>query len=411
MAEQELSQKKDKSLHILQLLKFILLFLKKAVKFVLKTPANLIFFSLIVILIVKTSGTLLTILTAIAYFIFIIFILMKQKNSFSNLGVVFLMLALIFMVHPLSLKFINPPITLIITIIALIILFMITYTHFFRKKCIEGIFAIVLLVSVPITIIDSLRKDFIKLIFSQQVNPLVLLSLIIAGVFVFLVITGGIKYIFSYISQWVGSKGIKNSFFKKLDNIYFALALTLMIIIALSGFGWLHENYKSDYPLEIDISTEDGVLISPLICKSENKKEYFLDGDTITCETKIFLDKSFRFNGEKHQIEVRNKETLKWGFYNKTEYHFGLSFNDEEMKLIWFKIHKEFDKYKLYIIYETPVKKEGLIEVLDLDVLSNEEYNLKIKERLGVIIGIFTIGLFSVFIIVNNLKGILENKK
>lgn len=295
-----------------------------------------------------------------------------------------------------------------ISIILLAILFItILYIINNKEKNLPGMVLTLFFFIFSLKVVSYLWKDFIIFIF--QKNPENLLF-IITDCIIFIFVVSSLYIFISYLIRYV-SKYKRGSFLKKLDNNYFLIGIVLIILILIIGISGIREFYIEDYPLQLSFQGDEEIIINEASCESK-EKSYFVDGDWVECII-ILKDVKGGYLYGKTSMAYKN-ELNDYKPYNTSFYSFdGSNLHQLSGK---FMLNKKYKEYTLqFNFYEDLNNKEdkfiNIQSTLYLNIKSTEEYNKIVERRTGLIIGLFSIILFSVFSAMANLKSILEETK
>ncbi|MFH1839944.1 MAG: hypothetical protein ABH849_02235 [Nanoarchaeota archaeon] len=201
-------------------------------------------------------------------------------------------------------------------------------------------------------------------------------------------------------------KSIKN--FEKIDNFYLALSLTLIILIFLLGFSATRYIYLEEYPINFTLTGAQGEKWDG-VCNSVENYVYTIDKKEIKCLINIPNKENITVGEKDISMGIRGDDGAQKN-YNISLYN--PEFVEETGKIeITFSPLLDYGEYWIYVdSISQDYKKISMHGKLKLNVLTNKEYNEKIRNRYLAITAIIAAALFSVFSAVNNLKNILIQK-
>lgn len=269
------------------------------------------------------------------------------------------------------------------------------------KKTIVGLIFLALFTIASFKIIPLFGSDILKAVFLNESPPSLIPTYILGVIFLGSSIYLFLKYLLSYLSNLTKIKNICN----KLNNPYLLFSITLICLISLGGIGVMRENYVNDYPLNISFEDNDYQISQNFMCNSKSGYLYFVDMDKIICKPQGFL---FNYSYLKLIVNVKNERDTQWIQYNTSLFYTDIKENlVDDFRIT---LSKEFEEYNLFLIYQEDSSKINIIlnSYLRLDISSKKDYNDQIEKRVGSLVAIFSIVLFSVFSAMANLKKILD---
>lgn len=274
------------------------------------------------------------------------------------------------------------------------------------KKTLMGWFFSFIYFLASLQMVSPLRSDIFNQIFQKNISISIIVVSFLGIVFVFSSIYLFLKYSFSYFSK---IKVMDKIFqLKKQNNGYYVIALTLIIVILIGGITAVRESYINYYPIKVDFGVSGLLRGDYPICNSATNKIYPVDGDRISCVANISLH-----NGtlKEFKIYVKDKEKLNWIEYDEDLYpsYHDSPFKNNHFNNFYFIISKKYEDYRIYMSSSQETSINYYWAELDINPLTKVEYNEKIERRIGLIITIFSILLFSVFSAIKNIKDLLDN--
>ncbi len=254
-------------------------------------------------------------------------------------------------------------------------------------------------------LIPPLIKDILNYIFSTEY---IVKYWIFYGI-VFLYIFLAIYQVFSVGLSVLKEKKIIQ---KKFDNLYFSLSLTLILLILIIGLIETRTLYINDLPFNIPMESGKNNLSTIIFeCRSEEYIDYLLDYDSIICEIKNPEVKSLDVWFEEGQVKKIKFENISKGPQNYQDYHFII--DNGSIDYFWFIVNKNDKEYFIDLLgYRKSNDSSRVVyqeKWVPKKILSREEYEKRILTRIGLLVSIISIALFSVFSAMANLKKIIED--
>lgn len=253
------------------------------------------------------------------------------------------------------------------------------------------------------TLISPLSLDFLNTLFLIEIPTKNIILLILGAGFIILSFYFFIERIFTLLLKF----GVD----KKLRSPYFILSITLILVIVLAGISGVRQYYRNDFPFSITLANSPIFEGNIFDCQSTSGNIYFLDKDKIHCNANLNLAEGYQFDSLESGFHT-SKDGLGWNLYSKDGYH--LELENNSLKSLGLILDKEYKEYQLFLNYfnsSNAGSKSILIShVIPVHILNEEEYENKILKRIGLVVAILTLALFSVFSAMANLKKILEKE-
>lgn len=243
-------------------------------------------------------------------------------------------------------------------------------------------------------------QDFFDIFFKRNITIFSITFLIIILIFIFISALFTIIYLLQILSNILKKD--------KINNIYLALSLTIILMILFSGVIVTRQIYLEDYPFNVEINENFGKLED---CHSLNSNVYFKTGDIIECKLISNLENINASNIQSKSIEVKRNDEWYFREYNNdgNENYKVMWVDQEKSGSLQFRLDENIINYRLVIFHDYPnesYRTRYSTKVISINPVSEFDYKQKQINRL-----LWLIAIFSVFSAIRSLQEILGQNR